>query len=527
MTDIHSSDVIVVGAGVGGLLAALKLAPLRVTVVAKAPMGEGAASAWAQGGIAAAMAPDDTPADHALDTLATAQGLGVDEAIALLTEEGPARIGELIELGVAFDRNADGQLTLGREGAHRHRRILHAQGDSTGRELMRALGAAVRRAQHIEIHSGFTAHSLVRDKGRVIGVCGEADGTPTILLGRAVILATGGIGALFKYTTNPAEATGDGVAMAARAGARIADPEFVQFHPTAIDVGVSPMPLATEALRGEGAVLTTGDGHRFMVQAHEDAELAPRDVVARAIWRQRQRGRKVFLDARDSVGADFPNRFPTVFAHCRTYGIDPRVQPIPVAPAAHYHMGGVLVDPNGRSSVPGLWACGEVAATGIHGANRLASNSLLEAVVFAPRAAADILARETTSPSGNANTSPLTRLSLRSIERRQVMSLVDDTYAALGLMRDGTRLRAFLQQIVAMENDTVSPSAALTNRITVLKMMTVSALARQESRGGHFRTDFPRPSDAFARRTITTLNDTETQIAHILRDEFEDELKQA
>ena len=391
VNEVASSDVVVVGSGVAGLSAALALAPLRVTLITKTKLAVGGSSPWAQGGVAAAMARDDSPAEHAGDTLMAAAGLADPEAVEVLTTEGPERIRELIELGARFDRSEDGRLLLGREGAHGRRRILHAGGDATGAEMVRALAEAVHAAEHITVREHTFAEDLVvSGDGRVIGLVASRDGHTIYHRAIAVVLATGGYGQLYAHTTNPPAVTGDGVAMAARAGAELADLEFVQFHPTALDVNQDPRPLVTEALRGEGATLWNDLGERFMVDVHPLAELAPRDVVARGIFAQQQQGRRVTLDATSCVGERFPERFPTVYQHCTRHGIDPRHEAIPVTPAAHYAMGGVRVDAEGRSSLDGLWACGETTSSGVHGANRLASNSLLEALVYGARVARDI-----------------------------------------------------------------------------------------------------------------------------------------
>src|SRR5579871_3715906 len=386
------SDAIVVGAGIAGLIAALKLQPGRVTVLCKTPLGKGAATDWAQGGIAAAVGKDDSPRLHAIDTQRAGAGISDSNIVEILTRDAPARIEDLLELGAAFDRDDAGELALGREAAHQRRRIVKAGGDATGHAILRALIEAVEAQPSIAIAENVTALDLIAGDGDVLGVYGrdEASDSTVAFTAAAVILATGGIGRLYRYTTNPVQATGDGIAMAARAGALLADMEFVQFHPTALAIGRDPMPLVTEAVRGEGATLVNDLGERFMLSLHPDAELAPRDVVARAIFEQQQRGRTVGLDAHTAIGAKFPESFPTVFGFCIAAGIDPRVQNIPVAPAAHYHMGGIAVDEWGRTSLENLWACGETSATGVHGANRLASNSLLEALVYGSRVATDI-----------------------------------------------------------------------------------------------------------------------------------------
>ncbi|MEZ5939100.1 MAG: L-aspartate oxidase, partial [Hyphomonadaceae bacterium] len=382
-------DILIVGAGLAGLFLALKLAPRRCTVISLAPLGQAAASAWAQGGLAAAMSSEDRPALHAADTIAAGAGI-VDPVIArLIAEEGPDRVRDLLALGVPFDRTADGELALSLEAAHSRARVARVSGDLAGKAIMEALTYAVAIAPHIEVIAGLKAVSLLQDaNGRIGGVMADdGSGEAAPLTANETVLCAGGSGGLYAITTNPRTSQGDAISMTYAAGGLIADAEFVQFHPTAIDIGRDPAPLATEALRGEGALLVNADGRRFMGDYHPDLELAPRDVVARAIHQERRAGRGAFLDCRVSVGNEFPDHFPSVFQACRSANIDPREQPIPVAPAMHYHMGGIVTDLWARTSLEGLSACGENTSTGAHGANRLASNSLLEAVVFASRAA--------------------------------------------------------------------------------------------------------------------------------------------
>ena len=386
------ADVIIIGGGIAGLFCALKLAPRPVTILTAAAIGEGASSSWAQGGIAAAVAAGDTVEAHARDTIAAGAGL-VDEAVAYaMTREAPARIDDLLAYGVPFDRDLEGHLAVGREAAHSARRIVHVRGDRAGRAIMTALAAAVRGTPGIRLLEGYEAEELLTEGGRVHGVRAMrlADRRRLTLPAAAVVLASGGIGHLYAVTTNPPQARGTGLAIAAAAGARIADAELVQFHPTAIAIGRDPAPLASEAIRGEGATLINRAGERFMARLDPQAELAPRDIVARGVFAEIAAGRGAFLDARQALGATFAEHFPTVHQSCIAAGIDPARDPIPVAPAAHYHMGGIETDRSGRSSLAGLWAAGEVAATGVHGANRLASNSLLEGLVFAARVAEDI-----------------------------------------------------------------------------------------------------------------------------------------
>ena len=492
MTSLDN-DILIIGAGVAGLFAALKLAPRPVAVVTARALGKGGASGWAQGGIAAAVSADDSPALHLQDTLAAGAGLVETEAARILCTEGPARIEDLTMYGVPFDRTDDGGLKVGREAAHTRDRIVHASGDQAGAAIMAALIARARASDHITILERMVVEDLLTDpNGAVAGalVLNVERLERLIMPAAATVLATGGIGGLYAVTTNPVRAQGHGLAFAARAGAVIRDPEFVQFHPTAIDVGADPAPLATEALRGEGAILVDRDGRRFMGDYHADMELAPRDVVARAVEAERAAGRGAFLDATDAVGADFPNAFPAVFAAARAAGLDPRVEALPVAPACHYHMGGVRTDHYGASSVSGLWALGEVASTGVHGANRLASNSLLEAVVFGNRLA-DAL-RDATLTSPSAPRAPEDRLALapKPADPVACAALRHAMSDGCALLRSGESLEATLQSIGDLyEYD--GATSGLLSALTTAELIATTALARTESRGGHFRIDFP------------------------------------
>ncbi|HYO14433.1 MAG TPA: L-aspartate oxidase [Thermoanaerobaculia bacterium] len=502
------SDVLVVGTGIAGLTAALGCHPLRVTVLTKARLGAGGSSPWAQGGIAAAVGPDDAPALHAADTLAAGAGLNDPFVVDLLTREGPERVRALLDLGARFDLDETGGLALGREAAHSRRRILHSR-DATGAEIVRTLVEAVRRTPEIRVVDRAFAVDLVVEGGDVMGVWAiHEDGRRVLHLAPAVVLATGGLGRLYLHTTNPREATGDGLAMAARAGARLVDLEFVQFHPTALATGADPMPLLTEALRGEGAVLVDGEGQRFMGEEHPDRELAPRDVVARAIWRRLMAGSQVFLDARDAVGNSFPDRFPTVYNLCREHGLDPRVEPIPVAPAAHYHMGGIAVDEAWRTSLPGLWAAGEVTATGAHGANRLASNSLLEALVFGARVAEDLQARlpMARTPRGTGwGAAGVSSPSLSAPGDEELITAVRRLmWEKVGLVRDGAGLASALNELEHLAAGHFRAAGEARNLLGVGRLVTAAALARRESRGGHYRTDVPHPDTAWRRRLFLT-----------------------
>ncbi|MEV4352081.1 L-aspartate oxidase [Actinoplanes sp. NPDC049596] len=513
----ETTDVLVVGSGVAGLTAALHLREqgLHVTVVTKVNIDDGS-TRWAQGGIAAVLDPLDTPAAHANDTEIAGVGLCDPAAVRVLVEEGPARVRELMRLGAAFDRHADGSLMLTREGGHRADRIVHAGGDATGAEVQRALHEAVHRDPWIRL----VEHALVLDllrapDGRACGITlhvlgeGSEDGVGAILA-RAVVLATGGMGQIYSSTTNPSVSTGDGVALALRAGAVVTDVEFVQFHPTSFvtaDLSSVQRPLISEALRGEGAHLVDETGRRFMVGQHELAELAPRDVVAKGIHRVlRATGADhVYLDARH-LGNDFlEHRFPTIVASTRAAGIDPATELIPVAPAAHYASGGVRTDLHGRTSIPGLYACGEVACTGVHGANRLASNSLLEGLVFARRIADDI-ARDLPAQADPAPAAagpgwvadPAVRAELQRAMTR-----------GAGVLRSADSLTATAKELARLAEQRTTPHNAAwesTNLLTVATVLVAAARTRRETRGCHWREDHPVAEDEWRGHLLHTLD---------------------
>ncbi len=507
----RQNDIVVIGAGLAGLFVALKLAPRPVTLISAAPLGEGASSSWAQGGIAAAIEEGDTAFAHAYDTMEAGAGITNPHIAHLLTSEARDRIEDLLAYGTPFDRNGDGRLLLSKEAAHSARRVVRVRGDRAGGAIMKALISSVRRLPNIEMVEGYTARKLAVDKGDVRGVHAWSDkGEHIYLPARSVVLAAGGVGALFRVTTNPPQANGEALAMAARAGAVLADTEFVQFHPTAINARLDPAPLATEALRGEGATLVNGKNERFMKTLHKDGELAPRDIVARAVFRENRAGRGAFLDCRKAIGADFEKLFPSVYKKCREIGIDPVRELIPVAPAAHFHMGGVFTDAFGRTTVGGLWACGEIASTGAHGANRLASNSLLEAVVFAARVADDVAAATVfahkTKNDRPADMDEVAALEtqLRQKHRRDIAelrSLMDDH---VGIERNEQGLKKALRridQLLQKHRDHLT----LVNMLTAAQAIAVAALLRRESRGGHYRSDFPESRASYCQRSHVSL----------------------
>jgi L-aspartate oxidase len=499
---IQQRRIIVVGSGIAGLVAALRLSRrFRVTLVTKSEIAE-SNTRWAQGGIAAAMFPDDSVAEHIADTMRAGAGLCNRVAVEVLCSEGPTRIKDLIRLGVPFDKR-DGDLSRGLEAAHSRARVLHAQGDATGLSIETTLVRALRTAD-VEVLEHTFASDLSLHNGRVtgLGIITE-NGERRELDADAVILASGGAGHMYLHTTNPGGATGDGVAMALRAGAQLADVEFYQFHPTAL--AVPGTFLVSEAVRGEGAVLLDAEGRRFMQTVHPDAELAPRDVVARGIAMQTsiQGGRPVLLDA-TKLGAEFlARRFPSIDAACRSRGLNWADEAIPVTPAAHYWMGGVQSDLWGRTSVPGLLAVGEVACTGVHGANRLASNSLLESLVFAWRCA-DLLEESSTAWSDATRSDGIERITDIELspelaspqvplsDRKELQRLM---WNMVGIERNGRELRSALEQLHSwyVEGTTVS-SLETGNLLELARVTAGAALTRCESRGAHYREDYPESS---------------------------------
>jgi len=513
------ADVIVVGSGIAGLTAALRARRLGRTVlmVTKATVDAGS-TRWAQGGIAAALSEEDSPAEHLHDTLVAGVGLCDEEAVRVLVTEGPEAVRDLIDIGARFDMDASGAIALTREGGHLRDRIAHAGGDATGAEISRALVAAVQLDPGIEvIENALALDLLTDDTGAAQGITlhvmgsGQRDGIGAALA-PAVILATGGFGQVFGQTTNPYVSTGDGVALALRAGAEVADLEFVQFHPTVMWLGPlaqGQQPLVSEAVRGEGAVLLDSAGERFMVGEHPLADLAPRDVVAKAIMRRmRDEGTPhVWLDGR-MLGADtWLQRFPTILESCRSRGIDPVTDLIPVAPAQHYVSGGVRTDLFGRATITGLYACGEVACTGVHGANRLASNSLLEGLVFARRIVSalevdDLVEREADEPDVSDGLLP-------HVIRRPMQQAMDSEAGVLRSRGSLTMAEATLERVGASGGSHPSTEDwETTNLHQISTVLVHHALLREETRGSHWRDDYPERDDERWRvRLVTRLEE--------------------
>ena len=487
------TDFVVVGAGVAGLRAALELAPAgRVLVITKDSLRE-SSSEYAQGGIAAAMNDDDEVSLHESDTVVAGDGLCDSASVRTLVEEAPAAIEQLIEWGAGFDREGT-KLMFAREGAHSRNRVLHANGDSTGREIVRAMRARAAAFDNIRFQSFEAVTDLLMKDGAVGGVLvhDESSHSTMAIRARAVLLATGGLGRVFENTTNPDVATGDGVAIAYRNGAEIADIEFVQFHPTALFVEKAPRFLLSEALRGEGAYLRNAAGERFMDRYHKLAELAPRDVVSRSIVQEcRATGAPcVYLDMTHFAPGVLKKEFPRIYETCLHYGIDLEKVPAPVRPAAHYSMGGIRTDADGRASLPRLFAAGEAACTGVHGANRLASNSLLEGIVFGARAARAMLEADQKPLAGEIPAPPPPRFPM--IREADIRAIA---WNSCGILRSGPELSAALKLLRSCERrympEATRKDFEQRNIHLVALLIAFAALARTESRGGHFRTDYP------------------------------------
>ncbi len=480
---------VIVGSGLAGLIAALTLSPAPSVIVTRSALGAETSSAWAQGGIAAALGTDDNVDLHLADTLAAGDGLCDAGAAESILADAAGTIAALQRFGVRFDHDGAGALALGLEAAHSRRRIVHAEGDGSGAAIIRALAAAVLADPAITVIEGAEARQLIMADGAVRGLLCAGAGGDFVLPTSRVLLATGGIGGLYEATTNPAGNFGQGIALAARAGAALADMEFVQFHPTALDSRRRPLALVSEAVRGEGAELINERGERFMADV-AGAELAPRDIVARAISAEIARGGRVFLDARRALGSGFASRFPVIAELCQEAGVDPGLQPIPVRPAVHYHMGGVATDLEGRSSVPGLWVAGEAASTGLHGANRLASNSLLEASVMGMRAARSIAGSDADGivSAIPAMPGPSNTALVRPIVSRH-----------LGVLRNAGAMHGAIAALLPLAEE----EGPASDPAVVALAIAVFASLRNESRGAHARTDFPLKHPAARRRTMT------------------------
>jgi L-aspartate oxidase len=505
-------NVLIIGAGLAGLYAALSLAPRPVTILSPKPLGFDASSAWAQGGVAAAMDEGDTPEAHANDTVIAGDGIVDADIATFVTAAAKEHVLELVEVGTPFDRTKDGGFVMSKEAAHSFARVVRVKGDQAGAAIMKTLVKEVSNTPSITVLQGATALDLIVEEGQMRGVVVSVDDEePFVIQAKAYLMAAGGAGSLFMKTTNPPSVRGLALGMAARAGAEIADAEFVQFHPTAIDLGLDPAPLATEALRGEGATLINKDGVRFMQAIHKDAELAPRDIVARAIFHEHRKGMVPALDTRDAIGANIIDQFPSVSDACLNGGIDPVTQPIPVVPAAHYHMGGVATDIQGKSSIKGLWISGEASSTGLHGANRLASNGLLEALVYAATAANGIIETLDTGMFFEFDLKlKVPKIGYAAVDDLAVLKLRQAMSDWVGVIRTGDEIEKALRFIKQLDAEHSGKSTNFDNMLAAATLIAAAAYLRKESRGGHYRKDYPDKNDELRKRSKMTLVDALT-----------------
>ncbi len=504
MSEQH--NILIIGAGLAGLYTALTLAPRPVTVLSPMALGYGASSAWAQGGVAAAMDKKDTPEAHALDTINAGDGIVDADIAAFVTQAAKEHVLELAEVGTPFDRTPKGDFVMSKEAAHGFARVVRVKGDQAGAAIMKTLIEEVQNTPSITVIEGATALDfIVKDNAMQGVVVSENNTPPYVIQAKAYLLAAGGAGSLYLKTTNPPSVRGLALGMAARAGAVIADAEFVQFHPTAMDVGIDPNPLATEALRGEGAILFNKHGERYMLGVHPDAELAPRDIVARANFHQHQAGNVPVLDTREAIGAHIKDEFISVYRYCQQAGIDPVTETIPIVPAAHYHMGGVATDRNGRSSIKGLWVSGEAASTGLHGANRLASNGLLEALVYAATCAGGMMQTIEAGQGQEFVTDLVTPdLGYQGVNDAAVMELRTIMSDKVGVIRDGVGLAQALRDLHDLDVRFGGVSTNFDNMLVAATLIAAAAYNRHESRGGHYRTDYPEKDDKLKHRTEIT-----------------------
>ncbi len=484
MNTIIQSPVVVIGSGLAGLVTALQLAPLPVLLLTQEKLGGETSTYYAQGGIAAASYEEKDSSDHIKDTLIAGAGLCDQQAVITILNEGRQAITTLEKYNVEFDHDFNGKPKLGLEGAHSHRRIFHIHGDATGRGMIEALTHVVLKTPSITIIENAIAVRLLKKKNKVQGLIAQIDGQFKLIAALNIVLATGGIGGLFEESTNPLKNFGQGLILAAEIGAELADLEFIQFHPTTLDIPVFPRILISEAVRGEGAILVNSDNQRFLADT-KGQELAPRDVVARAIYNQLFQEKKVYLDARSSLGEGFASRFPTINQLCKNVGINPAIDLIPVKPVEHFHMGGIRTNIDGETSVSGLWAVGEVASTGLHGANRLASNSLLEATVMAMRAAKAILQKK--SDQICLEDVPIPHFVITDT----LLDVKDIMQHHLNIIRDEKSLKSAIRQLVYLIKKADQNYSVLHSEHIAL-MIAVSALLRKESRGAHYRQDFPQ-----------------------------------
>ena len=504
MSEQH--NILIIGAGLAGLYAALTLSPRPVTVLSPKPLGYGASSAWAQGGVAAAMDENDTPEAHALDTVNAGDGIVDADIAAFVTNAAKTHVLELANVGTPFDRTPEGEFVMSKEAAHGFARVVRVKGDQAGAAIMKTLIGEVQKTPSITVIEGASALDLiVKDNAMQGVVVSENNETPYVIQAKAYLLAAGGAGSLYLKTTNPPSVRGLALGMAGRAGALISDAEFVQFHPTAMDVGIDPNPLATEALRGEGAILVNKHGERYMLDVHKDAELAPRDIVARENFHQHQSGNIPMLDTREAIGAHIKDEFISVYRYCEQAGIDPVTETIPIVPAAHYHMGGVATDKNGKSSIKGLWVSGEAASTGLHGANRLASNGLLEALVYAATGAGGMI-QAIDAGHGQLYIADLVipELGYEGVNDAAVLELRAIMSGKVGVIRDGEGMAQALRDLRDLDVRFGGTSTNFDNMLAAATMIAAAAYNRKESRGGHYRTDYPEKDESLRHRSEIT-----------------------
>ena len=524
----YTPDVVIVGGGIAGLTVALNLAPRKVCVITKNTLGVNTSSGWAQGGIAASIDKKDSHESHIKDTLETAKGLADEIVVKTIVNESLNVVNELEKIGVQFDKNSDGSFNLGLEGAHSFNRIVRSKGDSSGIEIMRGLIGKVETSDHITVLENVSIDSIISENNTIYGVIGRLTeknipDNHVIIQSPQVVLATGGLGGIFANTTNPRSSYGEGIALAAQAGAILTDMEFIQFHPTGLDFGIDPTPLATEAIRGEGAYLVNQNNERFMIGIHPKNDLAPRDIIAQNIFKQIEKGNSVFLDCRHNIISNFKERFPQVYSYCIKADIDPKKELIPIIPVAHYHIGGVKTDLKGKSSLEGLWSCGEVAATHIHGANRLASNSLLESLVFAKIVAQEInnqplkIIKKPLSPSFIKTYKEKTKNKFRA--KKYIWQLRSSMMRNLGIVRNQNSILRGLSDIIKIERESRGLSAKLNDMILVCKFIIIGAYKRMESRGCHLRSDFLETKPEFLNHIDQTQSSLEKNIQEILENQ--------
>ena len=520
---IYRPDVVIVGGGVAGLTTALNLAPRKVCIITKSTLGVNTSSMWAQGGIAAAVGINDSVKSHIEDTVATAKGLADENVIVKVVSEAENIISDLESFGVNFDKNDDGSFDLGLEAAHSSNRIVRSKGDSSGIEIMRGLIEKVRESHNITVLENVSIDSIMSENNTIHGVIGRLvqDNVPdnhVVIESSNVVLATGGLGGIFANTTNPRSSYGEGIALAAQAGAVLTDMEFIQFHPTGLDFGLDPTPLATEAIRGDGAYLVNQNEERFMLGVHPENELAPRDLVAQNLFKQIEQGNSVFLDCR-KVSSKFETKYPQVASYCQAAGLNPKIDLLPILPVAHYHIGGVKTDLDGKTSVEGLWCCGEVAATGIHGANRLASNSLLESMVFGRIVAKNINSLpikkvNKINPDFIRMHKEKTKNRIRA--KKYIWQLRSSMMRNIGIVRNHSSIIRGLHDILKIERESKGLSAKLNDMILVSKFIIIGAYLRKESRGCHLRSDYKNTEDNFILHFDLKFSDLDSKITEIL-----------